>query len=120
MIIEIINYRYTKYFLLCIISLNILQVQARTENMADTLENYRSGKYALTVAYFGETITHPGLNFGIENILWEKRKSKLISSTNLDGYTQSRNHRAISLNLEGGYRRTASNGLYSDNFIGFG
>ncbi len=98
----------------------MVQAQVSVKSDIEPLDERKISKYALTAAYFGETITHPGFNLGMEYILWEKRKLKLISSANMGWYTHPRHHRALFLNLEGGCRATASYGLYTDLFVGIG
>ena len=114
------NQKIALCFVLIFALSNMVQAQVIVQNDVDTLDERKLGKYALTAAYFGETITHPGFNLGVEYILWEKRKLKLISSANIGWYTHPRHHHALFLNLEGGFRATASYGLYTDLFVGIG
>ena len=94
---------FTKF--ICLILL-LGTLKAHSQDINATTNKKTSGKYALNAAYFGETITHPGLTVGLEYTLLEGRKRSLISSVNLGGYTHPRHHRALFLNLEGGLRRT--------------
>ena len=95
-----------KIFALCfglIFTLSITAgAQTTAENEIDSLDQKRTGKNAITIAYFGETLTHPGLSLGIEHTLWEKKKKKLITSANIGWYTHPRHHHAAFLNIEGG------------------
>ena len=112
--------KFLKYILLYVVLLIQLHVEAQTEEIADTTNNESYGKYALTAAYFGETITHPGLTVGLEYTFWEGRKINLVSSVNLGGYIHPRHHKAMFLELQGGLRRISSYGLYFDFLIGAG
>jgi hypothetical protein len=99
---------------------NMAYAQDSTNTIVDSLNENNYGKYAITVAYYGETVTHPGLNLGVEYSLWAKKKIRLISSANIGWYTHPRHHRAAFFNVETGIRSTTSFGLYSDFFFGVG
>ena|GEM_PF-2555405 len=107
-------------FVLILSLSSITLAQTIVKNGVETLDENKSGKNEISIAYFGETVTHPGLTLGIERNLWEKKKLKLISSANIGWYTHPRHHCAAFLNIEGGFRSTTSFGLYSDFFLGIG
>lgn len=79
-----------------------------------------SSRFALTGAYYGETITHPGVAIGSEFYLWENRVYKLIAASKLGVYLHPRSHTAAFLDAELGHRVTARFGLYADVFTGVG
>ena len=79
-----------------------------------------SHRYALTAAYLGETITHPGATVGLEKYLLRKRQYKLFVGTNLGGYVHQRNHKALFATLQFGQRITFRSGWFVDQSIGVG
>ncbi len=117
---EIFTKRFAIFFVLCLILSNTVNSQVLEKTEVDSVDKKRSDRLAFLVAYFGETITHPGFNLGVEYSLWEKKKLMLLSSVNLGAYTHPRHHRALFTNLKAGLRFTTSYGLYTDIFIGIG
>ena len=77
-------------------------------------------RYALTAAYFGETITHPGATVGLEKYLLRSRRYKLFVGANLGGYVHHRNHKALFANLQLGQRITFRSGWFLDQSVGVG
>ncbi len=117
------NSRISVYLICLTLSIFLVessQAQEPTSVQTDSSGNEKLGKYSLIAAYFGETITHPGLNFGIQYSFFEKGKTKLISNLNLGGYTHPRHHRALFLDAEAGIRRTTQFGLFSEFLLGVG
>lgn len=74
----------------------------------------------LTVAYFGEMATHPGLLLGTEHKAWEAGWHRAFLSAHVGGYRHPGNH--VGLFLEGalGYRLTFPSGLSLESLIGMG
>jgi hypothetical protein len=79
-----------------------------------------AGKYAFTVAYFGEMITHPGATLGIERYLLQDKRYRIFLGANLGMYTHTRNHTAYFINIQSGQRLTTGSGLFFDQSIGIG
>ncbi|WNG29904.1 hypothetical protein F0U62_42265 [Cystobacter fuscus] len=74
----------------------------------------------LTVAYFGETLVHPGLTVGTELSLVRGGSGAIILTGNLGGYVHPRNHVGLFASAEVGGRLTASFGLYGELLAGAG
>lgn len=74
----------------------------------------------LTVAYFGETATHPGLLLGTEHKAWEAGWHRTFLAANVGGYRHPGNH--LGLFAEGalGYRLTFPSGLSLESLVGLG
>ncbi len=77
-------------------------------------------KLPLTVCYFGETITHPGLSVGTELSLNGNAVHNLFVTANIGSYLHVRNHAALFINTEFGYRITARSGYYFEVLAGAG
>jgi len=77
-------------------------------------------KTKLTLSYFGETITHTGLNMGIEHYPFQSSKYKMILAANVGGYMHIRNNTSIFVRGQWGHRVTFGNGVFIDEFIGLG
>lgn len=77
-------------------------------------------RLGVTGAYFGETITHPGVVGGVEFYAWENRWYKLIPASNVGFYLHPHSHGAAFVDLELGHRVTTRFGLYFDLFTGLG
>lgn len=74
----------------------------------------------VTVAYFGETLAHPGLMVGTERSVWRGGWHELLAATNLGGYQHAGNHNGLFLNGELGYRMTLPAGLSAEALAGAG
>lgn len=79
-----------------------------------------ASKLALSGAYYGETITHPGVAVGMEYYAFESRRYKLIVAPKVGIYLHHRTHGAAFVDAELGHRVTAKFGLYGDLFTGIG
>ena len=77
-------------------------------------------KTKFMVGYFGETVTHTGLNLGIEYYPFQSQKYQMILSTSLGGYTHIRNNTSVFLRQQWGQRITFSSGLFIDQFMSLG
>ncbi|WNG33113.1 hypothetical protein F0U61_05400 [Archangium violaceum] len=74
----------------------------------------------LTVAYFGETLVHPGLTVGTELSLVRGDVGAVVLTGNLGGYVHPRNHVGLFASAEMGGRLTAPFGLYGELLVGAG
>lgn len=87
----------------------------------------------LSLSYFGESITHPGIAVGLEYELWSKygmrvkksgkridRKHKVVLNGNLDTYFHKRNHVGVLLNGEAGYKYIRKKGFFYEGAAGIG
>lgn len=77
-------------------------------------------KTKFTLGYFGETITHPGLNFGIEYYPFQSNKFQMILAANGGGYVHIRNNSAFFVRGQWGQRITFDSGVFVDEFLGLG
>jgi hypothetical protein len=75
---------------------------------------------ALSVAYFGENATHPGLLLGAELALAEAGPHRLLVGTHLGGYRHPRYTLAAFAGTELGYRFTFDFGLRAELLAGAG
>lgn len=79
-----------------------------------------ASRFAVTAAYYGETITHPGVALGGEFYAFERPRYKLIAASKAGMYLHPHSHGAAFLDAELGQRVTAIYGLYGDLFTGVG
>ncbi|MBV1861621.1 MAG: hypothetical protein KUG77_24595 [Nannocystaceae bacterium] len=91
-----------------------------SESEAAVRDTTVAGRFGLTVAYFGETITHPGLAVAGEAYLVENRWYKLIAAPQVGFYMHPHSHGAAFLELGLGNRATTRVGFYADIFLGAG
>ncbi|MCB9665113.1 MAG: hypothetical protein H6732_13445 [Alphaproteobacteria bacterium] len=83
-------------------------------------ESARASRFALTAAYYGETVTHTGLAVGFEYYAWEGPVYKLIVASKTGFYLHPRSHGAYFLDAELGHRGTARFGLFGEVFTTVG
>jgi hypothetical protein len=57
----------------------------------------------LSIAYWGEMVSHPGASLGIEYPLFQSGSHRLFASAQLGGYTHPQNHTALFLLAQAGY-----------------
>ncbi|MNS11055.1 hypothetical protein D3C72_425860 [compost metagenome] len=74
----------------------------------------------LTIAYFGETVTHPGLLVGTEHKAWEAGWHRAFLAANMGGYRHPGNHTGLFLDGGLGYRLTLPVGLSLEAMAGLG
>lgn len=72
------------------------------------------------ISYFGETITHPGMNAGIEYYPYQNEKFQIIISPNIGGYTHIRNNTSVFLRFQWGQRIIFKTGVIVEEFLGLG
>ena len=90
-------------------------------------------KYSLTMAYFGETITHYGLSVGCEYGLygWHKQKQRskgtlktldhaFVAGLHLAAFRHPRNHYGVIVYPTLGYARTKTKGAYFQTGVSLG
>ncbi len=89
-----------------------------------------AGKKGINISYFGNMLTHPGLKVGYAYIHRQKTKEKQrrkrlrisyhqwVSMYSLAGYIHPRNHGALILNAEGGYRCIRPKGFTRAIYLG--
>lgn len=77
-------------------------------------------KTKLTLSYFGETITHTGLNMGIEYYPFQSKKYQMILASNIGGYVHIRNNTSLFIREQWGQRISFDCGVFIDEFIGLG
>lgn len=79
------------------------------------------GRWGLTLAYLGQTVTHPGAQASVQyRLLGSGRPHQLFARGNLGGYLHPRSHVGLLTGLELGYRATASFGLSGEISAGAG
>jgi len=76
--------------------------------------------FNIKLAYYGETLTHPGLLLGIEYIPHSSGNYQMILGLDLGGYVHRRNNKSLFTRGKWGQRITAKNGLFVDHFLGLG
>ena len=74
----------------------------------------------LTIAYFGETVTHPGLLVGTEHKAWETGWHRAFLAAHMGGYRHPGNHTGLFLDGALGYRLTLPVGLSVEAMAGLG
>lgn len=74
----------------------------------------------LSAAYYGDTITHPGLKLGAGVPLLERGQHLIFGAANLGYFHHERNSENLFANAEAAYRFTFSFGLYLDLALGAG
>jgi len=72
----------------------------------------------LSIAYFGEMITHPGFEFGVERGILQSKRFELFWGGRLGMCTHRRNHTAVFLGVESGQRMLFPFGLFLDHKLG--
>ena len=85
-----------------------------------TIQPRAASKFALSVAYYGETIARPGAAIGMEFYAYERPRYKLIVAPKVGTYLHPHSHGAAFLDAEFGHRVTARFGLLADLFTGVG
>jgi len=86
-------------------------IYSQTENEID---------FPLTIAYMGETLTHPGAIVGTELTLINNTNNQLFVTINIGAYVHPRNHGSLFASSEIGYRLTFNNGFNIHTMIGIG
>ena len=79
-----------------------------------------STKFAVTAAYYGEMITHPGFSIGMEYYFFENKWFAAFVSPQVGWYIHPRNHYALFLEGNIGTRFTARFGLFGELLGGLG
>jgi hypothetical protein len=77
-------------------------------------------KSRFLLSYFGETITHSGLNMGFEYYPFQSKKYQMILASNLGGYVHIRNNTSLFIREQWGQRINFYCGVFIDEFIGLG
>ncbi|MGI5863418.1 MAG: hypothetical protein ACOX6T_15380 [Myxococcales bacterium] len=79
------------------------------------------GRWGFTLAYLGQTVTHPGAQASVQYRLFGSgRPHQIFSRGYLGGYLHPRSHVGLLTGLELGYRATASFGLSGELSVGAG
>lgn len=100
-----------KYFLFLLFFAVVSQCTAQDE---------LASKVGIYVGYFGETLTHPGLNFGLEYYPHQSEKYQMILSASAGGYVHIRNNKSLFVRGQWGQRVCFKKGLFVDQFLGIG
>lgn len=77
-------------------------------------------KLALNLGYFGETVTHTGINLGIEYYPHQTDRHQMILAGNIGGYVHPRNNTSLFIRAQWGQRLHFKSGLFLDQFVGLG
>jgi hypothetical protein len=77
-------------------------------------------KTKLTEGYYGETLTHPGMVFGLEHYVYGNDRYQMILSANVGGYEHPRNNTSLFVRGQWGQRVTFKSSFFVDQFIGLG
>ena len=78
-----------------------------------------SGTYVFA-GYHGETISHPGIQLGVEKQLGGSEKFNSLFALSIGGYVHPRNNTSLFAQAQLGQRIFFRSGLFIDHFIGFG
>lgn len=78
----------------------------------------KTGRSAVTLGYFGETITHPGFFAGYEHNLRAQKRYQVLGSLTLDGYVHPRNHTGLFSELGLGQRLKLGSRFFLEQSIG--
>lgn len=81
---------------------------------------WSNNRISLTLSYYGETITHPGLMFGAEYNLLESNSNEISFFVNLGSYRHHRNHISAFINSGVSYRYTFESGFNINSSLGIG
>ncbi|MDH3844574.1 MAG: hypothetical protein OES69_11600 [Myxococcales bacterium] len=79
-----------------------------------------STKFAVSAAYYGELITHPGFSLGMEYYFFENKWFAAFVSPQVGWYIHPRNHFALFIEGNIGARFTARFGLFGEVLGGLG
>jgi len=74
----------------------------------------------VSIAYFGDFITHPGLMIGTQNDLRIKSRHQMYYTLNTGIYTHRKNHNAFILSSEIANRLSTKKGLFGELLLGGG
>lgn len=80
----------------------------------------KTGRSAVTMGYFGETITHPGFFAGYEHNLMPQKSYQLFLTLTLGGYVHKRNHTGLFSEVALGQRFNFRSGFFLDQSVGIG
>jgi hypothetical protein len=80
----------------------------------------KTGHSAVTLGYFGETITHPGLFAGYEHNLRPQKRFQLLLTLTAGGYVHRRNHTGLFSEAGLGQRLTFRSRFFLEQFISIG
>ena len=100
-----------KYKILVVLLFSYVLTHAQTEELPTR---------ALTVSYFGETLTHPGLTLGVEHYPLQSPKHQLVWSVSAGAYLHRRNNTSWFVRLQVGQRLMLGRGFVLENFLGLG
>ena len=75
---------------------------------------------ALTLSYFGETLSHSGLTLGMEHYPLQSKKHQLVWSVSMGAYLHQRNNTSWFLWFQVGQRLIFKGGFMLENFVGLG
>ncbi len=83
-------------------------------------QDHLDNKIAFTAGYYGETVTHPGINLGIEYYPHQSVRHQMIIAGNIGGYVHPRNNTSLFIRAQWGQRLNFKSGLFLDQFVGLG
>ena len=83
-------------------------------------QNARQNKLALNLGYFGETVTHYGINLGVEYYPHQTDRHQMILAGGIGGYVHLRNNSSLFARAQWGQRLNFKSGLFLDQFFGLG
>ena len=110
-----VTFLKTIFHILLITTVFFIPCNLKAQN--ETMTGKRS---AVTLGYFGETITNPGLFFGYEYNLRPQKLYQLHLSANAGGYHHSHNHTGLFSEIQIGQRYTFGSGLFVEQLLGVG
>jgi len=85
-----------------------------------TNEKQVQNERSLSVAYFGELLTHPGLKISLELPFYTNNSNEYFAIIKGGGYFHYLNHTSIFVGSEFGYRHYFKNGFDFHSLIGIG
>jgi hypothetical protein len=81
---------------------------------------HTTGRSAVTMGYYGETITHPGFFAGYEHNTMPQSRYQLFLTFTLGGYVHKRNHTGLFSEIGIGQRLNFRSGLLLEQSFGIG
>jgi len=99
---------------------NIILILLFLSTLEAVGQEQAGSKINISIGYYGETITHPGLIAGIEYTPVVLGKYQMILALNAGGYVHKRNNTSFFVRGQWGQRITFNNGLFIEQFLGLG
>lgn len=77
-------------------------------------------KASLSIGYFGETVSHPGFQVGLEYYPFSSNRHEIILGVAAGGFVHKRNNTSYFVRIQSGQRIYFKSGLFFEQFLGVG